>query len=192
MVRETSGKHLFARRNPGDDKGRIYDVVVHQWSSGSCATPPTSWMCAARVCRDDMFLAAGSAIAAVSGEYSFLLLDSQKPRAGKSGGGSIVYSCRSHRSDANSRCRASWKFCVAVIGADKYGVTVYAPCTNGHEKNETEEYSWHRSVARTRYFASMAMKMGDASCQPAKVGQLAISSGKSVSPGNLVPGIHLK
>ena len=179
VVRQDAGHHRFDKRPHGETKKKEYKCLVHKWTSANCATPPSTWIEAARMCKGDLLMGKGKAISASCGEFAFLLLDSQKPKPGRNGGGDVVYSCKSHRSTDNFKCRAAWKFRVDLSESSSYEVSVYSPVNNEHEVYETDEYAWSKCAARTRHFASEAMKMGDAASVPSKVDQLAVGFGGS-------------
>ena len=89
----------------------------------------------------------------------------------------MVFSCRSHASVENYKCKASWKFVVSLAGGDTYDVRAYAPVCNNHETLETDEYVTYKRNASTRHYSEKALHMGDASFQPKKVDMMAASSG---------------
>ena len=123
QVRATSGKHIFAARPKGCRPSRMYSRVIRNWkrvpafpSETDNDTTRRDWIQVARYCRDEL-LCAGTA-AGNGGEQTppFLILAEDNQRADNGGGGRVVFTCRSHSSAENYRCRAAWRFVVSDIG----------------------------------------------------------------------------
>ena len=180
-TRSTSGKHKFNTRGVGQRPARIYSTLLRTWKSVPALADVAGrgpvrrgWIQVARVCRDEMLCAAGGEAA---GGAPFLIVTEDSKMPDNDGGGRVVFSCRSHATNDNYRCRAAWQFKVLRICADFFDVTVLCPATNEHGEIETDEYQSHRLSMLTRYYADMAMGMGDAACTSAKVSELAFGNG---------------
>ena len=187
QTRATSGKHIFAARPKGRRPSRIYSRIIRNWKRVPARASGTdrdsaqkSWIQAARCCRDELLCAGAAGGGGAEETPSFLIPTEDNPRADNSDGGRVVFTCRSHSSKDNYRCRAAWQFIVLDVGNSFFDVSALEPSNNAHEEIATEEYVAHRQSMLTRHFAGMAMNMGETACAPAEVSELAIRKGSRV------------
>ena len=183
-TRKHVGKHIFAKVDKGRKMSPKYDTVIRFWAD--CATlPPVKaemgrspdWLGVARRCRDELLVLGTSASGPQSSAPSFLVMGEENAKQDPIGGGKVVFRCRSHRSEENFRCRASWRFVVAKKEDGTFSATASAPSCNRHAELETDEYVCHRENKLTRHYASEAMELGEATCSQTKVDAGAQSKG---------------
>ena len=183
-TRKHVGKHKFDKVAKGRKLSPKYDTIIRFWEDCATLSPSKDrlggspdWIAVARKCRDDLLVSPGGAEESRNCAPSFLILSEENAKQDPTGGGKVVFRCRSHRSEENFRCRASWRFIVVRKASDTFSVTAWAPRINGHAEIDTDEYICHRENKLTRHFASEAMDMGDATCCQTKVDAGAQSKG---------------